>query len=394
MSKIKFNTSEVVPKVAQVAQVVNQKNTISILENVVLTTHNGMFLNITASDGETWFLTSARLEQVEGDVKCCINASRLTTALKTLGNDKVIEVEFNEQSHIAKFIYANGNFELPFLDADEFPNPSHTDNSQEAASIIELHSKHLVNGIGLTEFATDTDSLHPQFNGIHIDFKANENNGKTQMVFVGTDTRKLVRYTEDFEITVEELHGKGFTLPKKAASTILQMLATSDDGDTCTIKFNEQNFTLSNESSELSTRLIMARFPNYNAVIPTNQDKMAIVNREALIGALRRVMAFANQKILLATLTFADNKVVLNTQDIDYNTAAQEIVACTYTDEPITIGFPCNGLIDVVKNVRCTDVAIKMSDPTKAGLIIPSAQDVGTEYVSIQMPMQVNQVEV
>lgn len=394
MSKIKFNTSEVVPKVAQVSQVVNQKNTIAILENLVLATYNGCFLNITASDGETWLLMSAKLEEVDGDVRCCINASRLTTALKTLGNDKVIEVEFNEQTHIAKFTYENGNFELPFLDAIDFPNPSTTDDSQDFQISCEMSSKRLINGIGLTEFATDTDSLHPQFNGIHIDFTKNETNGKSQIVFVGTDTRKLVRYTEDLNIELDELNGKGFTLPKKAATTILQMLASDNVNETCTISFNENNFTLSNESSKLSTRLIMARFPNYNAVIPANQDKTAIVKRDELIGALRRVMAFANQKIMLATLTFEDNRIRLNTEDIDYNTSAQEILACSYTDEPITIGFPCNGLIDVVKNVRCEDVAIKMCDPTKAGLIIPSAQDVGTEYISIQMPMQVNQYEV
>lgn len=392
MSKIKFKTSEVVPKVAQVAQVVNQKNTIAILENLVLETFNGMFLNITASDGETWLLVSARLTSVEGDVKCCINASRLTTALRTLGNDIEIEVEFNEQSHIAKFIYPRGNFELPFLDADEFPNPSTTNQTQEETVSVELRNKYFVNGLGLTEFATDTDSLHPQFNGIHIDFTKNETNGNTKMVFVGTDTRKLVRYTEEFPSFIDYLNDKGFTLPKKASTTILQMLANKDGEEMCSISFNEQRFTLSDESSKLSTRLIAARFPNYNAVIPTNNEKMAIVNRDALIGALKRVMAFANQKTLMATLTFENNRIVLDTKDIDYNTAAQEIVDCNYTDEKITICFPCNGLIDVVKNVRCEDVAIKMSDPTKAGLIIPSSQAVGTEYISIQMPMQVGVV--
>ena len=391
MSKIKFKTSEVLPKVAQVAQVVNQKNTIAVLENLVLETYNGMFLVITASDGETWLQVSTRVEILEGDVKCCINAQRLNTALKSLGNVQDVEVEFNEQNHIAKFIYPSGNFELPFLDADEFPNPSHTNDDDTTQ--VELQSSHFLNGIGLTEFATDTDSLHPQFNGIHIDFVNNQELGKTQMVFVGTDTRKLVKYTENFEVLVDTLNEKGFTLPKKAASTILQLLTNCENNESCAISFNEQSFTIEiiNErlSAKLSTRLISGRFPNYNAVIPTNNNLMAIVNKEALIGALKRVMAFANQKTLMATLTFENNKIILNTKDIDYNTSAQEIVACNYDNAPITIGFPCNGLIDVVKNVRCDDVAIKMYDQTKAGLIIPSSQPVGTEYVSIQMPMQV-----
>ena len=388
MSKIKFNTGGVVPKVAQVAQVVNQKNTISALENLMLETYNGKFLTITASDGETWLLVSAPVEIVEGDVKCCINAQRLNTALRSLGANMDVEVDFNDDSHIAKFKYKSGNFELPFLDADEFPNPSTSNNNDTK---VELLNEFLLNGLGLTEFATDNDSLHPQFNGIHIDFVTDATTNTSSMVFVGTDTRKLVRYTQCFEKGVEigELNGKGFTLPKKAAIIILQLLASQDGHDSCIVTFNEQNFTLESVNSKLSTRLINGRFPNYNTVIPTDNNKMAVVNKDAIIGALRRVMAFANTKTLMATLTFENNQIKLETKDIDYNTAAQEVVDCNYNDEPITIGFPCNGLIEVIKNVRCDDVAIKMSEPQRAGLIIPSSQPVDTEYVSIQMPMQV-----
>lgn len=385
MSKIKFNTGEVVPKVAQVAQVVNQKNTISILENVLIQHTGGDYMNITASDGETWLCINTNVEHVDGEVNCCINAQRLNTALRSLGMDMDVEVEFNEQSHIAKFSYKSGNFELPFLDADEFPNPSTTGETVN----VELLNTHLLDGIGLTEFATDNDSLHPQFNGIHIDFEKQADNELSQIVFVATDTRKLVKYTQKLDVGIESLYDKGFTLPKKAAIIILQMLASSEINESCFMSLDEQSLSLEAKGARLSTRLISGRFPNYNAVIPTNNDKTAIVNRDALIGALKRVMAFANQKTLMATLTFENNQVLLKTQDIDYNTSAQETVECNYDDEPITIGFPCNGLIEVIKNVRCDDVAIKMCDPTKAGLIIPSSQPVDTEYVSIQMPMQV-----
>mgnify|MGYP002525452625 CR=1 FL=1 len=386
MSKIKFKTSEVLPKVAQVTQVVNQKNTISILENVLLQHSGGGNMNITASDGETWLSINTMVEHIDGEVHCCLNAQRLNTALRSLGNDMEVELEFDEQSHIAKFNYTSGKFELPFLDADDFPNPSTTG---EETLTVELLNNHLLDGLGLTEFATDNDSLHPQFNGIHIDFEKQAENSLGQMVFVSTDTRKLVKYTQKLDVTLEALYDKGFTLPKKAASIILQLLANSVSGESCFMYFNEQSFSLEGNGAKLSTRLIAGRFPNYNAVIPTNNNKIAVVKRDAIIGALKRVMAFANQKTLMATLEFENNKVKLNTKDIDYNTSAQETVDCTYTDEPITIGFPCNGLIDVIKNVRCEDVAIRLSEPQRAGLIQPNVQQDDSEYLSIQMPMQV-----
>lgn len=387
MSKIRFNTSEVLPKVAQVAQVVNQKNTIAILENVLLHHIEGSNMNITTSDGETWLTINTTVEHVDGDVKCCINAQRLHTALRSLGTNMDVEADFDEQSHIAKFKYKSGKFELPFLDGDEYPNPS---TNEEKETLVELLNEHLFNGLDLTEFATDVDSLHPQFNGIHIDFEKQADNSLSQIVFVSTDTRKLVKYTQKLDVSLERLHDKGFTLPKKAATIILQLLVNGHDSKSCYMSFNEQNFALECNGARLSTRLISGRFPNYNAVIPTNNNLMAIVNRDDLIGALKRVMSFANQKTLMATLTFDNNKVLLQTQDIDYNTSAQETVECNYDNVPITIGFPCNGLIDVVKNVRCEKVAIKMYDATKAGVIIPSSQPVGTEYISIQMPMQLS----
>ena len=386
MSKIKIKTNALLPKVAQVAQVVNPKNTISILENVLLQHLDGDNMNITASDGETWLTVNTVVEHIDGEVSCCINAQRLNTALRSLGTDMDVEIEFNEDSHIAKFNYTSGNFELPFLNADEFPNPSTTDEKSLAVELLNLH---LLNGLGFTEFATDTDSLHPQFNGIHVDFVKNEANGLGQLVFVATDTRKLVRYTQNLDVTIERLYDKGFTLPKKAATIMLQLLANTDNNESCFITFNEHNFSFEGKGAKLSTRLINGRFPNYNAVIPTSNNLIAVVGRDSLIGALKRVMAFANQKTMMATLTFENNRIILNTQDIDYNTAAQEIVECSYENVPITIGFPCNGLIDVVKNVRCENVVIKMFDPTRAGVILPSEQVEGSEYISIQMPMQV-----
>lgn len=389
MKKIHFSVGNVLPKVAQVAQLVNQKNTIPILENVMLQSYNGQFLNITASDGETWLLVSTKVELIEDNIEYCVNAQRLNTALKSLGSNEEVVAEFNEQNHIAKFIYSSGNFELPFLDAVNFPNPSPTSQTEENTFAIELESKRLFNGISLTEFATDNDSLHPQFNGIHVDFVNNEEKNVTQIIFVSTDTRKLVRYTQDLNSRYDEFNGKGFTLPKKAALTIIQILSNQEKEQSCAITFNDRNFVIQTDSSKLSTRLIAGNFPNYNLVIPTNYDKKAIVGRDSLIGALKRVMAFANQKTLMATLTFDDNHIVLDTKDIDYNTSAQEIIDCTYYGEPIAIGFPCNGLIDVVRNVRNESVQIKMIDSTKAGMIIPSEEPDDEEYVSIQMPMQI-----
>lgn len=385
---IKFKTSDVLPKVNQLAGLVGSKNIIKIFESLLFQV-NGNNITITASDSETWFSLNAPLSEIASGetTSFCIDAAKFKTALSTLESNELVELELDDARHIANFKYTNGHFELPFNDGSDFPN-TETQNKDELFS-INIACGHLLSGIDATLFATDTDELRPQMSGVHIDFVSDNN--KTKMVYAATDTRKLVRFKEDVEFG-EELVGKGFTLPKKAAHVISQyLLKVTDLDNTMKLRFNEtQLVELENTEMKLSTRVVAGRYPNYNAVIPIYERNFAFVKRDAFVSALRRVMPFGNQKTQMVVLSFKQNQIVVSADDMDYNTSAKEMFPCEYNGEEINIGFPANAMIEVVKNVSCEDVCIKLFDATRPAVVEPKLQTENFEYISIQMPMVIN----
>lgn len=380
-----FKPSEVLPSITQLAQLCSGKNLIKMLDSLRFETcTNG--IRVTTSDGETWMtLTLPMHHEITKSTKFCIDAVKFTQGLRALDGDAETKLTLNNTAHIASFKYPQGHFELPFVDADEYPMASKEGNGE--LSTLKLGDiAVLFNGINATVFATDNDVLRPQMAGIHIDFV--DEYDQQKVVFVATDTRKLVRYKVDTNFDAS-ISGKGFTLPKKPATLIANYI-NMNNGDLgeVEITFDDSKFSFHNDQIELSTRLSAGRYPNYNLVLQEYpNDKVAIVKRDDFVASLKRVAPFGNQKTQMVALKFTLNEIQITAQDIDYNTSATEKFQCQYTGDDLEIGFPCGGLIDVIKNVRCEEVKIKLIDVNRAGMIEPNVQADGTDYVSIQMPM-------
>jgi DNA polymerase-3 subunit beta len=391
MKMIKFKASDVLPSVVQLAQLCNNKNIIRMFDYLRFETENGM--NITGSDGETWMSLNVPLfTPTDEKLAFCIDSQKLTLGLRSLG-DAIVELELNDESHIATFKYNNGQFELPYLDASEYPMSSDVPNGKLVS--LQINSKDLFSGINTTEFAVDNDELRPQMCGIHVDFIADEQ-GKKELVFVATDTRKLVRFKENIMFDDCAI-GCGFTIPKKPSSVISNYLSMSNltdgDGMAMNVEFDDSKFTISNHVMKMSTRLANGRYPNYDAVLPEYpNDKVVVIARDAFISALRRVSAFGNQKTQMVVLTFENNIVEISASDVDYSTRAKETFPCEYNGEMVQIGFTCSAFVDVIKNVKSENVRIKLISGQRAAMVLPDEQVENTDYVSIQMPMMIHEL--
>ena len=388
MKEIKFKASDVLPSVVQLAQLCNNKKIIRMFDYLRFETENGM--NITGSDGETWMSLNVPLfTPTDEKLAFCIDSQKLTLGLRSLG-DAIVTLELNDDTHIATFKYENGQFELPFVDANEYPMSSDVPNGELVS--LQINSKDLFNGINTAEFAVDSDELRPQMCGIRVDFIADEQD-KKELVFVATDTRKLVRFKETIMFNDEAI-GRGFTIPKKPSSVIANYISSSNlnngDGMMMNVEFDNSKFSISNHVMKLSTRLANGKYPNYNAVLPEYpNDKVAIVSRDAFISALRRVSTFGNQKTQMIVLKFENNIAEISASDVDYSTSAKETFPCEYNGAMMQIGFTCSALVEVIKNVQSEKVRIKMIDETRAAMVLPDEQAEDTDYVSIQMPMMI-----
>ena len=112
------------------------------------------------------------------------------------------------------------------------------------------------------------------------------------------------------------------------------------------------------------------------------------VERQTLLNAVRRVAVFANVGGLVR-LDLNPDHVVLTAQDVDHSTAAEETIKCEYNGEPMNIGFKSADVIDVVNNIDCEGVFLKLLDPARAGVFVPSEQKAGEELIVLQMPMMI-----
>ena len=140
----------------------------------------------------------------------------------------------------------------------------------------------------------------------------------------------------------------------------------------------------------MTCRFIEGRYPNYNSVIPQNNPNKIVLDRMTLLNALKRVSVFSNQASNLIKLQLSDKDIVVSAQDIDFSTAAEETIPCDYTGAPMNIGFKSNFLIEILNNIPATDISLELSDPSRAGIILPTENEENEDLLMLLMPMMLN----
>jgi DNA polymerase-3 subunit beta len=238
----------------------------------------------------------------------------------------------------------------------------------------------LLSGINKTLFATADDELRPVMNGIFVELSTED------IKFVASDAHKLVRYKR-FDAKAEK--DASFILPKKPAA-LLKSLLPKEDFDV-KLEFDEKNafFTLSNY--KLICRLVEGNYPSYNSVIPTNNPNKLIIDRVEFYNTVRRVSVFSNQASNLIRLKLTENQLVVSAQDIDFSISAVERLNCQYEGEDMEIGFKSTFLQEILSNLSATEVKVELSDPTRAGLLLPADNENEEENVlMLLMPMMIN----
>jgi DNA polymerase-3 subunit beta len=287
----------------------------------------------------------------------------------------VITLSLDEQAHTIKCDYGNGNFTMPYEDANEFPM-ANMDKAWSNDFIID--GKKVLKAIEKTGFATANDELRPVMNGIHFDFFADG------MVCATSDGHKLARY-KDKTITKENDGSiPNFTLPKKP-SNILMSVLSAFEGDV-KVSFNDKALCVSNADFRLSARLLEFRYPNYEAVIPKTSPIIITSDKNSLLNALKRVLPMANDSSYLVELDFSSGQVVVSAKDIDFSKSASETVTCD-CDAEIKIGFKGSTLIEILRNIDDDNVVIELDNPSRAGIFFSAFELTRDEYLSLCMPM-------
>jgi DNA polymerase-3 subunit beta len=376
LMKFVVSSTELLSHLSAISKVINSKNTLPILDNYLFLLEENL-LTVTASDLESTLITSIELDNTNGTGAIAVPAKLMNETLKEFP-EQPLTFQIDPETFAIEIFSQNGKFSIVGQNGEDFPQQPIL--NEEIASTINLNHSVLLNGINKTLFATADDELRPVMNGIFVELSTED------IKFVASDAHKLVRYKR-FDAKAEK--DASFILPKKPAA-LLKSLLPKEEFDV-KLEFDDKNafFTLSN--FKLICRLVEGNYPSYNSVIPTNNPNQLIIDRVEFYNTVRRVSVFSNQASNLVRLKLTENQLVVSAQDIDFAISAVERLSCQYEGEDMEIGFKSTFLQEILSNLSATDVKMELSDPTRAGLLLPAENEHEEENIlMLLMPMMIN----
>jgi DNA polymerase-3 subunit beta len=361
-------------RLQSLAKVINSKNSLPILDSFLFEVANNS-LKITASDSENIMQTTIALDQCEGDGVFAVPSRTILDAVKEL-SEQPLTFDIDVNALTIKILYQNGIYNFTAQNADEYPR---TTAVPDGATLLTIDSSTLADNISRSLFATAQDELRPVMNGIYFDLSAD------CLAIVASDGHKLVR-NQNFNIKSDT--PASFILPKKPA-TLLKNTLSKDGGDVV-IKFDDRTAEINFSDTVLTCRLIEGKYPNYNSVIPQNNPNKMVIDRKALISALRRVLPFSSESSQLVRLSLTAGKLELSAEDIDFATSAKEQIVCDYTGNAMSIGFKGGSLQEIINNIDSNEIEMQLADPSRAGIVVPAEQPENENVLMLLMPMLLN----
>jgi len=373
--KFEVLSSDLLSHLTTISHVLISKNSMPILDNFLFQVQPGI-LTMTASDGDTTIVTSTTIENVTGEGSFAVPVKTLIDPIKEMPQQTLLfEVD---DDNLEIFVhYQNGKYNFIAENAKEYPLPKPL---SEGASHLELSAQTLLSGIQSTIFATADDDLRPVMNGIYFDIKPEH------IVFVASDSKKLVRLINN---SVKPGFESCFILPKKPATLIKNSI--SKDMEDAIIDWDEKCARITVGGYQITCRLIEGRFPRYEAVIPKNNINHMIIDRQVFVNAVRRISVFANSATNQIKFELDKNLLTISSQDMDYSHSGIETVTCTYDGAPMKIGFRAGYLIEILNTVNADEVELRLSDPARAGLIVPVQNKENEDLLMLIMPMMLNE---
>ena len=370
--KFIVSSSQLLKQLQHIAGVINANTVLPILEDFLFEVENGK-LTVVATDLETVMRVQLNVEAKDKG-KVCIPAKILMDSLKNIADQPLT---FNIDKNFAVEITSdNGKYKVMGENPDNFPKEPAADDTTS----FTMPASALITAINKTLFAVSNDDLRPAMTGVFFELN------KDYVQFVATDAHRLVRYKRT-DVTCPKTDS--FIVPRKPLNLLKSALPANEDE--ITVNYNGNHLFVKHGTTQMSCRLIDARFPDYKVVIPTDNPYKLVVDKISFQSALRRVSVFSNKSTNQVALNISGSELQLAAQDVDFSFEGNERMKCQYDGENIAIAFNARFLIEMLNAADGDEVKIELSTPTKAGILKPIEQQDGEELLMLVMPLMLNQ---
>jgi DNA polymerase-3 subunit beta len=365
---------------SHVQSVVERRNTIPILSNVLIEASADGRVRIMATDLDLQVVESLDAASVETAGAITVSAHLLFDIARKLPDGSQVSFETSDNRMTLKA--GRSRFQLPTLPRDDFP----TIVEGDLPTSFEIPAKTLAELIDRTRFAISTEETRYYLNGIFLHV-SDEDAGKGGPVLkaAATDGHRLARFTIPRPDGAEGM--PDVIVPRKAVGELRKLLEESLDGSVqVDLSASKIRFTLGGEGGViLTSKLIDGTFPDYSRVIPTGNDKLLKLDPKSFYEGVDRVATIATERTRAVKMGLEPDKVTLSVTSPDNGTAAEEIAA-DYSSEGFEIGFNANYLKDILSQIDADTVELHLADPGAPTLI---RQDDKSPALYVLMPMRV-----
>jgi DNA polymerase-3 subunit beta len=253
------------------------------------------------------------------------------------------------------------------------------------AGAVKIAAAALRSMVSKTIFAISSEESRYTLNGALLVLKAES------MAMVATDGHRLA-HIERLGETLEGISGEKKTLiPRKALGELQSLLASGSGGDDDFVEFADDETTLFFRMGGrvLTSRKLTGQFPNYEAVLPRDNNKFVIVRSEDLMGALQRVAQFADERSGAIKIRLEQNELRISSSSTDAG-ESEDTIETPYNYDPLVVGFNSSYLIDFLKAIGNTgEVRLEFKDAQSAGQMRPEDSNEDQKYRYILMPMRI-----
>jgi len=353
------------------SKAVPSRSTLPIISSALFTVNNNE-LNLRATDLEISLNIKCNITSVS-DGSIAIPLSKLLEITNAMPSGNL---NFNI-SDIGKVNIksVSGNYTIMGQPADEFPKEQTIENS----SSLNIQSSDLKDIIISTSYAASKDDLKPVLQGVLFQIKNNE------LVAVATDGHRLVKL-EKKQLDTLNFSGN-VVIPIKFLTLLLTQLIEDEN---VIMLIGENHIQVQINNIIITSRTINDSYPDYEGVIPKDNTKTLIIDKNIFYEAIKRVSIFSNKTSKQVSLELNESSIIIKTEDPENITTGKEMLDCNYDGESMTIGYNALYLKEVLQQQGSEEIKIMLKSPLNAGLFIPMDQQENNTKTTLLMPIRLN----
>jgi DNA polymerase-3 subunit beta len=329
----------------------------------------------------------------EQDGAIAIPAKRLFDIIRELPDLPItINTEKNNRIVLAT---EKGSYKIAGESSEEYPHIA----SETFVSQIGYPTARFLRMVDKTVFAVSNDELRTTLMGVLLELRP-QADARRELRLVATDGHRLAKISDkNFSAPAGESKSGEPLIKPEVGSTqaimptkALQMLTrNADQSELLEVAISENHLTFRLGATTIYSKLINGQFPNYERVIPSDNELTMIIDRDMLSSTVRRAAIFANQITHQIRWSLAPGQVTISAEDVEVGGEARETLAAQYDGKEMDIGYNAQYVQEILRHVDSEEVLIRLKDPGSAAIVEPVQQKEGEHHMMLLMPIRLNE---